>query len=32
LAAAKLSSFASERKLLLDPKGLGSFLVMEWKR
>jgi SAM-dependent MidA family methyltransferase len=32
LAAAKLSSFVSERQLLLDPKGLGGFLVMEWKR
>ncbi len=32
LAAAKLSSFVSERQLLLDPTGLGSFLVMEWKR
>jgi SAM-dependent MidA family methyltransferase len=32
LAAAKLTSFVTERKLLLDPNGLGSFLVMEWKR
>jgi SAM-dependent MidA family methyltransferase len=32
LAAAKLTSFVSERELLLDPAGLGSFLVMEWKR
>jgi SAM-dependent MidA family methyltransferase len=32
LAAAKLTSFVSERELLLDPKGLGGFVVMEWKR
>jgi SAM-dependent MidA family methyltransferase len=32
LAAAKLTSFLSERDTLLDPTGLGGFLVMEWKR
>ena len=32
LAAIKLASFISERDMVLDPSGLGGFLVMEWVR